>query len=151
MNPRKTGQQTTDGLKAYLASVPEVTEADLEALRASARKLEGEPLFQADFLKRRFVEEMLAAMNEQGVSQMELAKKWGKTRQYVSKLLSEDRRVNFTIETLCEFARLLDRRVEIQVVRPAEAALVIRTVPKAETAPTIWKEGAVAGIGGRHR
>ncbi len=114
----------TQDLKKYLAAIPEVTTEDLEALRAAAKKLNQDPSFQADHLKSRFVEEILAAMEENGVNQTELANRWGKTRQYLSKLLNEDRRVNFTIETMCEVAHLLNRRVDVRVVRPSEVAPV---------------------------
>jgi transcriptional regulator with XRE-family HTH domain len=112
----------TQDLKKYLAGIPEVTTEDLEALRTAAKKLDQDPSFQADHLKSRFVEEILAAMEENGVNQTELANRWGKTRQYLSKLLNEDRRVNFTIETMCEVAHLLHRRVDILVMPPSEAA-----------------------------
>jgi len=134
------GKEMSEDLKTYLNSIPEVTEAQLEALRTAGQKLENDPAFQADYLKSRFVEQMLAAMEESGVNQTELANRWGKSRQYISKLLNEDRRINFTIETMCEFAHLLNRRVDIQAVRPSEVAHVIRVVPNAETPATAWKE-----------
>jgi len=123
----------SEDMKAYLGSTPEVTEADMEALRTAAQKLESDPAFQADYLKSRFVEQMLAAMEENGISKTELANRWGKSRQYISKLLNEDSHVNFTIETMCAFAHLLNRRVDLQVVRPSEVTHVIRLVPAAKS------------------
>ncbi|HZM01732.1 MAG TPA: helix-turn-helix transcriptional regulator [Candidatus Saccharimonadales bacterium] len=116
MNAKNGTPKMNADVRMYLAGIPEVTPDDLESLKAASKKLGENPAFLADYLKSRFVEEMLAAMEENGVSQTELAKRWGKSRQYLSKLLSENRRVNFTIETMCEFAGLLNRRLDIKVL-----------------------------------
>jgi hypothetical protein len=149
MNPQKeNAAMIQKNLETYLARVPDVTAADLEALRDAAEKLDQDPAFQADYLKSRFVEGMLAAMEENGDNQNKLAARWAKTRQYVSKLLNEDRCVNFTIETMCEFAHLVNRRIDIQVVRLSEAAHVIRAMPTADFA-AIWKDDYAAAVGNR--
>jgi len=145
------GEEMSEDMKAYLGGIPEVTEADLEALRTAAQKLESDFAFQADYLKSRFVEQMLAAMEENGISKTELANRWGKSRQYISKLLNEDSHVNFTIETMCAFAHLLNRRVDLQVVRPSEVTHVIRVVPAAKSTAGIWKENGSAAIGVRRK
>src|SRR2546421_12527691 len=115
-------------LKTFLESVPPLTEQDLDELHRAGEQLDQNPSFRADYLKSLFVEKMLEAMSETGANQTEIAKRWGKTRQYVSKLVNEDKRVNFTIETMCEFAHLVGRVFDIQVLRPNEIAHVIRTM-----------------------
>lgn len=121
--------ELSEDLQRYLQSVPAMTQSDLDELQDSAKELARDPKWRADYLKGLFVEQVLAAMEEEQLSQSELAARWGKSRQYVSKLLNEDERVNFTIETLCEVAHLLGRRVEVQVLRPNEIPHVLRTIP----------------------
>lgn len=114
-----------DDLRAYLERVPPVTSDDLTRLKAAAESLDDDPSFQAEFLKSLFVERMLERLNECNESQSDLARRWGKTRQYVSKLFNEDERVNFTIETMCEMAHQVGLRVDIQTLRPNQMAQVI--------------------------
>lgn len=128
-------------LREYLASVPELSEPDLAELRKASEALDRDPAFRADYLKSLFVEKMLEAMQETGETQSDLARRWNRTRQYVSKLFNEDRKVNFTIETLCELAHLLNRRVSIDVLREDEIAHVVRVVPaqrEVETLAAHW-------------
>lgn len=113
-------------IREYLATVPPVTEQDLAALRKAGEALDHDPAFQADCLKSLFVERMLEAMEEIGETQSALARRWNHSRQYVSKLFREDKKVNFTIETLCELAHLLNRRIAIEVLREDEVAHVMR-------------------------
>lgn len=119
-----------DDLREYLATVPPVSEQDIEALRKAGEALDRDPAFQADYLKSLFVERMLEAMEEIGESQSALARRWNRSRQYVSKLFHEDKKVNFTIETLCELAHLLNRRVAIEVLREDEVSHVMRCIPQ---------------------
>lgn len=115
-------------LREYLQSVPSVTTQDLAELQKAAEALDRDPAFQADYLKSLFVDRMLEAMAELGETQSNLAKRWNCSRQYVSKLFNEDKKVNFTIETLCEIAHLLNRRVAIEVLREDEVSHIVRCV-----------------------
>ena len=140
----KTNQNTQaempEDLREYLNGVPEVSAEERATLRAAAQALEGDPLFQAEVQKGLFIESMLAALEERGETQSQLAKRWGKTRQYVSKLFNEDERVNFTVETLCEVAALLDQRVEIKVTPKKKVA------PSRSTENLRTKQNREAGI-----
>src|SRR4029077_1960435 len=107
-NPSNT--HTPEKLREYLNTIPAVADEDLDQLRAAAAELDSDPAFQADYLKSLFVEKMLEAMKERGENQTQLALRWGKSRQYVSKLFNEDRRVNFTLETMSSLAQLLGCR-----------------------------------------
>lgn len=115
-------------IREWVDSIPTLTKSDLEELRRTGEALDKDPAFRAEFIKGRFVSEMLAAMDEAGKSQAEVARAWGKTRQYLNKVLNEDRRVNFTVETLCELAHLLNRRIDLQVLREDEVSHVLRIV-----------------------
>jgi transcriptional regulator with XRE-family HTH domain len=121
--------QLPKDIRAWLESVPKLTNDDLEELRRASEALDKDPSFRAELIKGRFVAEMLSAMEETGKTQAEVARAWGKTRQYLNKLLNEDKRVNFTVETLCELAHLLNRRVDLQILRENETAHVVRSIP----------------------
>lgn len=103
-----------------------LTRRDREELAKAAAKLDDDPVFLADYQKSLFVEKILEAMEGQGISQSELARRWGKSRQYLSRVLSEDRRVNFTIETIFELAALVGRKIEMLVLDPNEHVHLLR-------------------------
>lgn len=103
-----------------------VDELDLESLAKSIRELDNDPSFVSDKLKGAFISEIFNGMHETGINASQLAKKWGKTRQYVSKLLKEDKRVNFTIDTVVEVMMLLDRRVELHFPKKNETTMVLK-------------------------
>lgn len=117
-------------LREYLAKVPPVTDAARARLRAAAKELDDDANFQAEYIKGLFVNFMLEAMDEEKLTQSEVARKWGRSRQYLHKLLNEDKRVNFTVDTMVELAMLLGRRIEMHVFKKEEAAHVLRCVTR---------------------
>ncbi len=102
-----------------------VNEIDREAFARDVRKLMDEPSFKAGAIKDQFIHNILKALDEEGISQSELAKRWGKSRQYLSKLLKEDKRVNYTIDTMVNVMHHLGRRVEVHYPRMNEVTKVI--------------------------
>jgi AraC-like DNA-binding protein len=106
------------------------TAEDLAELESAAGELDGDSRFHAEYLKSLFVEQVLEAMAARGESQNQLARRWGKSRQYVSKLFREDKRVNFTIETMTEIVALLGRRLDLRVrLQSEEDGLVVGRNP----------------------
>lgn len=128
--PAELSEDLPEILRDYLATVPPVTEAMRKDLRAAAKALDHDPKFQAEYIKGLFVNFMFEAMNDEKLSQSEVARKWGRSRQYLHKLLNEDKRVNFTVETMVELAMLLGRRIEMNVLKQNEAAHVLRCVTR---------------------
>ena len=119
----------SEELAALLDGTPSVSELDLDRLGKAVQDLDNDPKWKAEFLKGRFVAEISAALEEQAISQTELANAWGKSRQYVSKLLNEDKRVNFTIETMCELAHLVHRSLDLPLLKTNEVSQIFRCVP----------------------
>lgn len=111
---------------ALLADTPVLTPALRERLQRAADTVERDPGFHADYLKGVFVEEIRQALIERQENQSSLARRWGRSRQYLSKVFAEDKRVNFTIETLCELAHLVGLRVQLLVTREDEESHVLR-------------------------
>ena len=73
----------------------------------------------SDFIKEnikvRIIEDILKAMEEEDISKAELARRIGKTKQYISRILNEN--ANFTLESLVDFALALGRTVSISFVK----------------------------------
>jgi antitoxin component HigA of HigAB toxin-antitoxin module len=82
-----------DDLAALFATAPETTDADLAQLEKAAKALHSDPAFIAEHAKGLVVEDILRVMEKTGMSANALAGKIGKSRQYVSKILSG--RANF--------------------------------------------------------
>ena len=75
--------------------------------------------FQIDRLKVEISERIYNAMNQQGVSNAELARRLGKSRAYVTKLLRGT--TNFTLESLVRIGRALSCEVEFELLpKPAQ-------------------------------
>ena len=105
---------STDSLRSelqeWLEAAPAVEEANAQ-LEGQYKDFETDPAFVADYLKMQFVEDVLAAMEDQGLSKSQLAQKLGKSRQYVGRVLNE--RANLTFERIAEFACALGMRVSV--------------------------------------
>jgi len=117
-----------ESLADLLAATPFLGKQDFQRLEKAGEQLHQDPAWQAEYLKGIFTEKMLEAMEEGHVSQSDLADMWEKSRQYVSKLFREDKRVNFTIETMTEMASLLGRRIELHILKSSESSTVIKCV-----------------------
>jgi hypothetical protein len=66
-------------------------------------------------MKARVVEAVLEEMETQQLNRNQLARKWNKSRQYVGRILDENRKANFTLETISELLYLVGKRMEIQI------------------------------------
>ena len=111
-------------LRALLDRTPVLTEADIQELAEANRALERDPEFVADFIKGLFVNDILAAMEEQGLNKNQLAEKWGKSRQHVGQILDLEKSKNFTIDTIVSLSMtlgLVPQRIKLQkmAVEPA--------------------------------
>lgn len=112
-------------LRAYLESVPPVTPEMTERVARANRAAQDDPQFEADLMKMVFVNEMLTALDERKETKATLAERLGKTRQYIQKLFNEDKRVNYTVDTLCAVAHALGRRIHLHVYREHEKFVII--------------------------
>ena len=67
----------------------------------------------ADSMKARIVYDVRRLMKEDNISQIELARRMNKSRQYVSRILSES--ANFTLNTIAELAVALKVKPSVQI------------------------------------
>ncbi|MGA3172202.1 MAG: helix-turn-helix transcriptional regulator [Chthoniobacteraceae bacterium] len=143
MSENKT-EKKNDDIASLLAATPKVTDAVRARMREAARELDADPEFQAEYVKGLFVNTILEAMKEQNLTPSDVARKWGHSRQYLHKLLDEDKQVNFTIETMVELAMILGRRVEVHLLKKEETAHVVRRV-KPQTVASLDTALSLAG------
>ena len=118
--------QLSDAALALFRQARKLSKADLDRLAEAAGQLDEDPKFRAEYLKSLLLEQIREAMDAKGISQSEMARRWGKTRQYLSRVLDEDKRVNFTLETLVELSALVGRKVEVNLLDPSEHTHVLR-------------------------
>lgn len=113
-------------IAALLADTPPLTPEVSARLEHAAAKADQDPQYHADYLKGLFVEELRQALEAKDITQSDLARRMGCSRQYLSKLFAEDKRVNFTLDTLCALAHQVGLRVHLLVLPEGEAMHVLR-------------------------
>ena len=79
------------------------------------KNLDKERNFLENSLKASFVEDVCRILKERGISQSEFARRLGKSRQYVSRMLNEN--ANFTLGSLVDIALALDCSIELRICR----------------------------------
>jgi len=115
-----------DDIAALFANTRQATPKELAALAKAADALRTDPKFLADYSKGLVVEDILRAMEEAGLNRNTLAAKLGKTRQYVGKILDEEHRANFTIDTLAELSAALGVKLHVRMLPENEHMIFVR-------------------------
>lgn len=123
-NPTPSANDLPPDFAELLANAPLTRDTDLDALNRAAAELDRDSEFLADFAKGLVVEDVLRAMEASGLSKNALAEKIGTSRQYLSKILDEDHRVNFTIETLAALASALELQLCVRLL-PAKCTGIL--------------------------
>ncbi len=121
-----TATTLPDDIAALLASTRPITPGELASLEKAAEALRSDPAYLADFSKGLVVEDILRAMEEAGLNRNTLAAKLGKTRQYVGKILDEERPANFTIDTLAELSSALGVKLHVRMLPESEHMIFVR-------------------------
>lgn len=113
LQQRSEVDSLSEELAKMFADSPIFTPEAAAVLRKAADDLDKDPQFYADHLKGKFVSAILAAMQKMHVTKSTLALAWGKSRQYLGKVLDEDKRINFTLETMVQLSMLVNCRMKI--------------------------------------
>ncbi|PTX94741.1 hypothetical protein DB346_22270 [Verrucomicrobia bacterium LW23] len=109
-----------EDLLAFLDEIPPITDAERNELAKNIVALNKDVDYCAKCLKSHFIEGIVQAMKQQRISKAELARRWKKTRQYVSSLFAESKHANFTIETMVELCMLLNKKLLLEVLDPIQ-------------------------------
>lgn len=115
-----------DDIAALFANTRQATPKELAALEKAAQALGSDPAFLADQAKGLVVEDILRAMVDAGLNRNTLAARIGKSRQYVGKILDEERRANFTIDTLAELSAVLGVKLHVRMLPEHEHLIFVR-------------------------
>lgn len=89
------------------------------------QRAESTDAYQVDRLKVEISERIYNAMKQQNVTNAELARRLGKSRAYVTKLLRGT--TNFTIESLVKIGRALSCEIEFELLTKAPKAKALST------------------------
>ncbi len=123
-NTAKKDTVLSPELTDLLANSRPIESLDLEGLATSIRELENSPTHVAETRKAVFVEDTLRALEEEGVSKSELARRLGKNRQQLSRMLNEESLNNFTIETMSRISTALGRNLFVRMFAKNEQVSV---------------------------
>lgn len=107
------------------------------------QRAESTDAYQIDRLKVEISERIYKAMKEQDVSNAELARRLGKSRAYVTKLLRGT--TNFTLESLVRIARALSCQVGLELLPNAAQTKAPAPSKTANTSSKIQAKGTRKG------
>jgi len=125
-------------LEALFENARPIEELDLKRLSQAFEALEQDPIYIADTAKGVFVEDVLRALDDSHVNKSELARRMGKSRQQINTLLSEEKKNNFTIETMAKLSSALGRKLFVRMLAPNEAVQIqTNTVEQAAPRPKL--------------
>lgn len=115
-----------------------ITEERYRELGQAAAAITRSAEFKADLLKERIFATIRATLRDQKITQAELARRLGVSRQYLNKALHPDRKENFTLDTLVRVAEALGLDLFVRLLQPCEYAVVFRksdvfSYPEADT------------------
>jgi plasmid maintenance system antidote protein VapI len=121
-------------LEALFESSRPIQDLDLQGLAEAIRDLESSPTHVAETRKAVFVEDILRALDDDEVSKSELGRRMGKSRQQISTLLDEDKKNNFTIETMAKISVALGRKLIVRMLA-SETEIQLNRNTIVQTAP----------------
>ena len=110
------------------------------------KQFEQSDTYHIDGAKLEISEQIYLAMEQQGVSNAELARRLGKSRAYITKVLQGN--VNFTIESVVKIARALGHKFDFQFVPERKT---FRDAHLAETWQKSLRAPAFTRIGMKHK
>jgi len=115
-------------IQELLNNTPVLTDETIRAVAEANRALNRDPEHIAGIIKSVFVNDILCAMEEQGINKNQLAVKWGKSRQHVSQILDKEKSKNFTLDTIVSLSMtlgLVPQRIELKKLdaEPARMSL----------------------------
>jgi len=113
---KKLNTTLSPELEALLEGARPIQDLDLTSLTQSIFDLESSPAHVAETRKAAFVEDVLRALDDQGISKSELARRLGKSRQQLNIMLDEEKRNNFTIETMAKISTTLGRKLVVRML-----------------------------------
>lgn len=100
-------------LKALFKEASSLPEPDLKGMEEVNRALADNPEFVAKVMGGLFINKILGQLDVLDMSKSQLAKEWGKNRQYISSILNAEKPKNFTLKTVVELSMKVGLRVKL--------------------------------------
>lgn len=97
-----------------------------EKLAALLTEFQQSENFELEQAKVEIAEQIQRFMQEQNISNVELARRLGSSKAYVTKILQGN--ANFTIESLIKISRSISCQINIQFSSPATAKIATRQI-----------------------
>ena len=85
-------------------------------------RLEEDPLFLVEYMKATITSDIYTVMEKESISKTELAKRLGKSRQYVSRILNET--ANFTLDSVAKIAAALQKDVVLRLMNYEDEVVI---------------------------
>ncbi len=101
-----------------------------ERFAAMTERLKADGSFQIEEAKVEIAEQIYILMEDKGITEAELARRLGKSRAYVNKVLQGT--TNFTIKSLVKIGLALESEVKLEFVQPKKEIEEIYKVPTLE-------------------
>ena len=133
---KETKAHFSTDLDALFDNARPMEELDLESLAQAFDELDHDPAFVADSSKGVFVEDILRALAENTMSKSELARRMGKTRQQINTLLDDEKKNNFTIETMAKVSTALGRQLFVRMLASEEHVRITTHEPVEQSQTT---------------
>jgi transcriptional regulator with XRE-family HTH domain len=108
-------------MEEMLKNARPLSEIDLKGLEETNRAISRDPRHIAAVMKGVFVNDIISAMEAQGINKNQLAEKMGYTRQYLTGLLNREDPRNFTIDTVVKLSVAVGLRPECIRFKPMRA------------------------------
>lgn len=112
-------------IKNLFESDTPLSQERLDSFGKKNREILDDPSFKADVLKDQIIHAIMEALDSDGITQSELAKRCGKTRQALNKQLDVNKPGNFSIETIVELMHHLGRDVELHFPKNCNQSQVV--------------------------
>lgn len=95
-------------------------------VESALKTLDQDPAYVGTKLKYEVGDEVLRVLDEKQMSRAELAKRLGKSRQYVTKMLKAE--TNFTLDSIASLAVALQKEFRFTFTEPGAAAYLWRAL-----------------------
>ncbi len=100
-------------LQALFEEASSLPNPDLKGVEEANRALADNPEFAAKVMGGLFINKILGQLDALEMSKSQLAKEWGKDRQYVSTILNTEKPKNFTLKTIVELSMKVGLRAKL--------------------------------------
>ncbi|MBW1637367.1 MAG: hypothetical protein JRJ68_13985 [Deltaproteobacteria bacterium] len=101
-------------LQALFDEAASLSDPNLKGMGEANRALADNPEFVAKVMGGMYINKILHQLDVLDISKSQLAKEWGKDRQYISSILNAEKPKNFTLKTMVELSMKVGLRMKLE-------------------------------------